>query len=1322
MSQYTQGLSTYQQSVSYDASATNDPPTGTNVGQAYIMAGEPASVVNETYRNMLQMIFSLMQSNDTAAGDKAQKAIDLVRIMSQWRQSVATGSDYINGFGTEPFIASQTMVKTMDFLAIQMASSGLTPAKIIQWAKDAGVPIGTVANPTSYADIQGALSVISAAVDANPSALSTTTATVHPDLSFGVWQTGMLVSSNKDLVLTQIRSTYPVMSGPLDTGDGTGAALQTRYDALDIDPGLVSTFNQLIADINAVVTAHSNESTSTLTRADVERVVNDMVLLRTLAGGVQVVDQYQGGTRLARLTSPMLQAIDTLSRSLNAVGLVSSSVSAFNAALPPAAVDPAVERFKTWITPAVGTDGTTSQSIAAVGLQAAQTAGATSGSMQAMVEIQYVNAGANMLEKQLQDLNQALVAVQTTAQLLGTLQQIHNYIDVNAPVPLALQAYSYLKPEDQGKYITIVKKAIFDLLSGNEKTQLAMLWGIDPQTFSAADITPEMFEGIPTLADGDTGPLAYTGAVTELFGLTGSQTYNVGASGGIIDKLFLDFRSNVERAIQVYLSQPGTAPVSNALRTAIYNAEKTLITELSKLAYETLPKANLDMTTTPPTPKVPAVVLPSQINALRQLINPFLNFPLDVVGDVDSFGNTRPPASTLPSDTPQQPYVYKLYNLPETESIDPVQSTQQPFGPFTVDSIALYLLASGSGVINNLQSQLKLLFDPIGSNVVTASGQGTLPNPALYGIIGNVQWNATDTSLGDTINAGAQSEDISALTTRVNTLFTNFTNALSPLSNFGAAKDTFLAGMNSELSGLVSRGALTLDQQIALKSTLTDYFYSDAYFTRHSGAISFGSGVLPNVTSYTSTGFSIQDMLNNFMTLVSFNSPVLPGFGNAIAQAIKTFKDEWMDASLNSPNFNSAGTINYDGYFDAALDHLSSAVQSALSTYYPTLTPFFSNLASAVSQLQQDVLVTKHVLSQFVVYPPPYKDARSTISQLKNFMMRSYADTPTGQGIKGIFSERADITVDADSESISYDTLTAMGMPNTPDFNLQSVIVDTYNQLSTDQRKDFVDTLKAAANATAYKQAGGYGDLLSFLQGPNQTYPNISITSASIANGTYVPIPAKQFKAYYDTINSTITKPILSPADMTSPRLSSTEFDDLAQQIYSMTIPPFVKLPAGMTMEDVLNKILSTRAQLAQQLAGLELAQKQQQDATGGTTSTPIVDYVKSVLQDLQRIPDPTASTYSLANARAALSSWILDGMQLNANDPSPAVQAAAVASGAIQTNLQTAITAATNLNGTQQQTFQKYMTVYSEFMQSASAILTAMMQIMRAMITGIRG
>ena len=125
------GLDTYLLSPSYDAPISGAPPAAQ---KAYTMAGEASETVNLTYRSFLEQVFSLSQSSETTAIGQAANSIKLLQIISQMRQSALTGKDYVNGFGTDPFIMSDNMVKTLDLLSIQMASNNLTPAHIINWA------------------------------------------------------------------------------------------------------------------------------------------------------------------------------------------------------------------------------------------------------------------------------------------------------------------------------------------------------------------------------------------------------------------------------------------------------------------------------------------------------------------------------------------------------------------------------------------------------------------------------------------------------------------------------------------------------------------------------------------------------------------------------------------------------------------------------------------------------------------------------------------------------------------------------------------------------------------------------------------------------------------------------------------------------------------------------------------------------------------------------------------------------------------------------------------------------------------------------------
>lgn len=1291
---------------------STDNPTGLSQLTAYVMGGAPSSTVNEAYRNVLEGFFALSQDTSTDPVQQAKNAIALVRSMMQLRESALSGSDYVHATPTassqptDPFVMDQSMVQTMDTLSILMTTSNLTPAKIIAWAKAAGIPIGSNPNPTSYTDIQIALGQISSALlPASMTAL--TPGITHPDLSFTAWQQAMSTTDNKSLLLTQIQSTFPATSLLVDTGDNTGAAIQTNFDTMDIDPGLVATYNQLIAKLNTI----AGKDPTTLTRNDAYQVVTSMATLRTLANGVLVLDPYTGANRLARMTSPMLLAIDSLSRSLDAVGLVTSSVSALDAALPAptlsGAPDPAVLALNSWIVPATGS--TSNLSLAQSNIQSAQSAGATTGSVQSMIEVQYVNAGVNMLENQLTSLNQALVAVQNTAQLLGTLQQIHNYIDVTAPTPLALKAYTSLN--DKSSYVKQVQQAIFDLMTPQDKAQAAALIGKASSDFLPSDINnPALFNGVPLIEDG-TAPL--TG---------GSQ----------ISTMLLTFSNAAQAAIRTYFDLVNAGTVTfdvpsntSTLLASLFNTEKAFVDSLATLAYKTLPNANLDTSVSPAVPFATPVVPVSQINALRKAIEPFLDVGLDL-NPSDVGGNSPQLVIYKYGDAALTtvPTAYSIY-ASNTSTFLPLR-LRTIGGNANGDSTKSYD-TNFNGVLAYLQgieSKTQTLYTTVSQvfnavlvpatppqTVITSSGQDQMPDPASYGIIGNLQWNKTDTDLGAKLNAAAGAVDINVIIGNITNIITTYKTVVRAANDytFILNRNTLLqSDLNTQIDNLTNQGALTSDQQVAIKAKIDELMTPSDYFNR---AVTYDDRV-PGGSGTSVTNYTVDQIIRDISSALSTVNN--PAFAATVSGLIEQFRKQWvagcMAASMYGSSVNSDFT-NQRAILDPIVSTLKNGIQAAYTAAFPTGTMPFINYAllDRFSSLYLN-WVPSTTLGYLGVGVGVLTNALDIGDMLDSYLTTPYTSSLASGtiGIQGMFAERLNITPDSDPAAISSDTLAAIGLPTTPDFNLQSVVLEEYNKLSKTQKQTFIVSYLKDNSADAMK----YAKAIQLMQGPNQSYPNLSAPLS-------VPIPAAEFAKYYLTLHKPV-KPILTEADMAPPTLTADNFDNLAKQIYGMTIPPFIKLPAGMSMQDVLDKILNTRAQLAQQLSGLKAAQDQQKSATG-SNSTPIVQYVTKVLDDLSRIPDPTSSTYDDTSASAALTSWILDGLQLNANDPSPAVQAAAANAGQVQTNLQTAITAATNMNGTQQQNFQQYMTVYSQFMQSASALLTSIMQIMQAFITGIK-
>lgn len=272
--------------------------------------------------------------------------------------------------------------------------------------------------------------------------------------------------------------TWPLVTTPatIDTGFLNGVQSITVNTAVErTSQAVVDQYTSYINTIQAVL----NASPPTDTAA--QQLVAAMDGLRTLAlNGIVGPPILAGGPQVTyMLTNQMAQQVDMLSRTLRAAGIFEDDATTINAS-----------HVGTW------------QDLATQGLntivQNAQFAAVNNSSFQAMIELQYVQTGTNVLGQQLTDLGEALKATQSATDLLGQLQQIHNYI---APSPVNTNAI--LAFSDPAQLAQNNQQAIFNLLAPEAQEALGIT--------SPSDITPTLFAGTKTFTFGNQihDPLAF---------------------------------------------------------------------------------------------------------------------------------------------------------------------------------------------------------------------------------------------------------------------------------------------------------------------------------------------------------------------------------------------------------------------------------------------------------------------------------------------------------------------------------------------------------------------------------------------------------------------------------------------------------------------------------------------------------------------------------------------------------------------------------------------------------------------------------------------
>ena len=104
-----------------------------------------------------------------------------------------------------------------------------------------------------------------------------------------------------------------------------------------------------------------------------------------------------------------------------------------------------------------------------------------------------------------------------------------------------------------------------------------------------------------------------------------------------------------------------------------------------------------------------------------------------------------------------------------------------------------------------------------------------------------------------------------------------------------------------------------------------------------------------------------------------------------------------------------------------------------------------------------------------------------------------------------------------------------------------------------------------------------------------------------------------------------------------------------------------------------------------------------------------------SLLASLQKVYKDMPSNFAFSTVEK----WALDNYDANANTSSLSLAAQA---GSMQNDLTTAITAAESLNDTQKETVRQFLFIFQEYYQSASAVLSAITQVIEMMAQKISG
>lgn len=174
-----------------------------------------------------------------------------------------------------------------------------------------------------------------------------------------------------------------------------------------------------------------------------------------------------------------------------------------------------------------------------------------------------------------------------------------------------------------------------------------------------------------------------------------------------------------------------------------------------------------------------------------------------------------------------------------------------------------------------------------------------------------------------------------------------------------------------------------------------------------------------------------------------------------------------------------------------------------------------------------------------------------------------------------------------------------------------------------------------------------------------------------------------------------------------------SDFTRVAQSVYGQPIKVVVNF-GNQTDSQVLQQFIALRTKLSEQLTMLD--QLNPPPASGRDPSS-LGGNIVNVLNDMNSfVPTNLNPSTDGAKMIAGLKAWIIDNQNSLPNSGSQADQTAAQKVGTVQSNLQNAITAATNLNDTQQQQLQQFIFIFDEFYKSASSMLTSITQNIQTM------
>jgi len=202
------------------------------------------------------------------------------------------------------------------------------------------------------------------------------------------------------------------------------------------NPVLAQEYNSNILTLFNIFNQGTTTSTSNLTQADANNVVQALANLVNLAKNGAVLNNTPTSTKHYFLTTSMVSDLDVLVRSFEAVGVAN----------PTQAMT--VTQLNLW------KDLSIQSPVVQQAMSAATTQVEQNTSLQALIEVDYVKTGSDLIQAQLTSLNGALNLTNGVLRTLGGVQSVLNDITVNGKATIP---FNYAGPS--GTYLTDYSKA-----------------------------------------------------------------------------------------------------------------------------------------------------------------------------------------------------------------------------------------------------------------------------------------------------------------------------------------------------------------------------------------------------------------------------------------------------------------------------------------------------------------------------------------------------------------------------------------------------------------------------------------------------------------------------------------------------------------------------------------------------------------------------------------------------------------------------------------------------------------------------------------------